>query len=228
MMHSHSPSPSRFPFTSSSNNSKAESIVKNFYIKAAQIIIQSRQQPQQVSEDADGKKRTNRWFNMDTREYPDSLRSELKFWITKAFLSPITQPPPLVIEVYLDVSNVPPGREVALQSGWRLVDLNAPVKKDRIVLEHWTLALNHPLPTEAIDLGSVYKRSILFFRTLYAFVRLLPAYAAYQRIMADTDDRHSLDIGYRLTNIANSKGDEIGLGILMQKPPHCSQQSIMG
>ncbi|KAI9268195.1 autophagy-related protein 13-domain-containing protein [Phascolomyces articulosus] len=245
MLHSHSPSPSRFPFNNHSNDSKTESIIKvqrrrrrkkNFYIKTAQTVIQSRQQSPQKNDSTidqdDGKRRINRWFNMNTREYPDSLRSELKYWITRAFVSPITQPPPLIIEIYLDITNIPAGKELALKHGWKLIDINLGAssnkKKNRILLENWILSLNHPLPTQPLDLGNVYKRSILFFRTLYAFTRLLPSYQTYQHIMLNNnnntttttaaastiaaDDQSCLSIGYRFTSsLNNSKDDEIGL-----------------
>ncbi|KAI7856387.1 autophagy-related protein 13-domain-containing protein [Circinella umbellata] len=231
MLQSHSPSPSRFPFNTNSNDSKTESIVKNFYIKTAQTIIQSRQQQQQQQNESidndDGKKRMNRWFNMNTREYPDSLRSELKYWITRAFVSPITQPPPLIIEIYLDISNIPLGKQLALKNGWKIIDLDFIssssssniIPKKRIILENWILTLNHPLPTQTLDLGNVYKRSILFFRTLYAFTRLLPLYQntfkerTMSNVTATEDQQFIIDnIGYRLTSsINNKKEDEISL-----------------
>lgn len=73
------------------------------------------------------------------------------------------------------------------------------------------VSFRHPLPQTAVDLPSLYKRSIVFFRALHSTVRLLPAHDLYRKLhkAADSDP---LSIGCRLASKVTSESTEISLG----------------
>lgn len=80
--------------------------------------------------------------------------------------------------------------------------------RDHTAFVHLFNVYSHPLPDYAVDLPSLYKRSIVFFRSLYSFVRLLPGYELHRRI------RHPgpLSIGFRMGVSQTVMQDELGLG----------------
>jgi hypothetical protein len=123
--------------------SKADQLSQQFYSKTAQIIVQSR-----IQMDANGKR--NKWFNLELEDY-EVLREELKFW--KGQLS-IQQTPPLIVEIFLDISQIPTNQSLVLTdptSGRRQristesltsTDHNGTTfRKERILLETWQLTL---------------------------------------------------------------------------------------
>ena len=63
-----------------------------------------------------------------------------------------------------------------------------------------------------MDLPNLYKRSIVFFRSLYSFVRLLPAYGLHRRLR-NYGQSNGLSLNYRLTPSPTYRNDEIPLGI---------------
>lgn len=72
--------------------------------------------------------------------------------------------------------------------------------------------ISHPSTDPPPDLPVVYKKSIAFFRSLYAYVRLLPAFRLFKRIKAKLN--HDLKIGYRFVLPNTDYIDDIGIGNL--------------
>jgi hypothetical protein len=70
---------------------------------------------------------------------------------------------------------------------------------------------SHPLPDYPVDLPNLYKRSIVFFRSLHSLVRVLPSHNLYQRLSLHDGE---ISLGYRLSTIKSNRKDEISLGIL--------------
>ncbi|RUS12975.1 autophagy-related protein 13, partial [Endogone sp. FLAS-F59071] len=68
-----------------------------------------------------------------------------------------------------------------------------------------------PTPDPPPDLPVVYKKSITFFRSLYAYVRLLPAYRL-QRRLRKMKGLASLRLGCRLVSTPTFRNDEIPIG----------------
>ncbi|KAJ3047243.1 autophagy protein 13, partial [Rhizophlyctis rosea] len=214
------------------SRSKAEQIIQQFYSKAAQIIVQARWTPPNSGGDGGGDgvsagggvkvaKKRNAWFNLETED-PTPLRDDLKPWKLAA-LNTTTQPPPLIIDIYLDISNLDPASQtLILQDG--VSQLRQRITQDElkgferdgtrvvkrtILLETWQLTLSHPIPTQPLDPPLVYKRSAAFFRSLYSYVRLLPAHRLFRKLR----DREggALKIGYRLSSSRMMRVDEAGL-----------------
>lgn len=132
-------------------------------------------------------------YQIETDEI-DDFREELKTWKTCGSLENL--PPPMVIEVYLDASSLKESQSLItvdeegkrwdvmeqLQSS-RSSDSTSPHafgRNTEVVLERWTVELipNGSLPTEDFGpiLPTIYKKAIVFFRSLFITTRLLPAW----------------------------------------------------
>ncbi|KAJ2083198.1 autophagy protein 13 [Coemansia sp. RSA 988] len=149
-------------------------------------------------------RRINRWFNLDLEDIA-AVKEEVRFWRHAVGSSQLhlRRPPPMYIEVCLDVSGVLASDELQVTDvfgrPWT-VDLDtaapdsdvvhSPQSKHRrrasaIVLEVWRLTLDvDAAATPALDLPRVYKRAIVFFRSLYAFANLLPCVALARQLAA--------------------------------------------
>ncbi|KAJ8659315.1 hypothetical protein O0I10_005030 [Lichtheimia ornata] len=199
-----------------------DNVIKHFYIKTAHIIIQSRLAPADKHRRRPGssrRSRFNKWFNITTEEYPERLRHDLRYWYTRALGSALIEPPPLMIDVYLDVPYLPTDvedddRQFMLDRYPLFLDDD----RRRIILERWILTLSNDRPAHSSrSINNVYKRAILHFRSLYSFVRLLPAYSMKRHIVEGAGGHQqpsssSLGIGYRLSSTDMPRQDEVDLG----------------
>jgi hypothetical protein len=78
--------------------------------------------------------------------------------------------------------------------------------------------IRHPFPDYAVDLPNLYKRSIVFFRSLHSLARLLPTYDLYRKLHKNNDASNPLSIGYRLSTLSSQQQNtEISLGIYTKK-----------
>ncbi|KAI9488025.1 autophagy-related protein 13-domain-containing protein [Zychaea mexicana] len=209
--------------TSFNTRHKLEHIVQNFYTKTAQVVVQARLDPEQqgstnrrsssssstLASNSSKTNKPNKWFNIATQDI-DFLREELKFWRALSIQSEAGEPPPLILDVVLDVSQLTQSQILVLAddpSRLNKVDING---VETILLERWVLSLNHPLPDFSVDLPNLYKRSIAFFRALYSFVRLLPCYSLHGRL-CNYGQLNGLALNYRLTSTPTYRNDEIPL-----------------
>ncbi|KAI8645677.1 autophagy-related protein 13-domain-containing protein [Parasitella parasitica] len=215
------------PSTSSAStrNSKLDQIIQNFYTKTAQIVIQARCTPcndTRYSKTANTKgsssnKKMNKWFNIATEDI-ELLREDLKYWRTMAIQSTEEkEPPPMILDIYLDTSRLSHNQSLVVADDnlrWGCVELTTADAHhiDRILIESWELSLKHPFPEYAVDLPNLYKRSIVFFRSLHSLCRLLPSYDLFRALHKTNDSTNSLSIGYRLsTSSLHGKSTEISL-----------------
>ncbi|KAI8972334.1 autophagy-related protein 13-domain-containing protein [Pilobolus umbonatus] len=117
----------------------------------------------------------------------------------------------MVVDIYLDVSKLSHNQSLVIADDnlrWGRIPLHGTVT--HILIESWELTLNHPTPDYPVDLPNVYKRSIVFFRSLHSLVRLLPAYELYRRFRT-LNDGNPLSIGYRLSTATPSMPSQISL-----------------
>ncbi|OAA79351.1 Autophagy-related protein 13 [Akanthomyces lecanii RCEF 1005] len=185
------PGPSDIQTTStlpSDSVKKLDQIVQNFYTKAAALILDSRMKIRPIRNSSGAAK-----YQIETDEI-DDFREELKTWKTCGSLESL--PPPMVIEVYLDASSLKESQSLItvdeegkrwdvmeqLQSS-RSSDSTSPStfgRNTEVVLERWTVELlpNSSVPTEDFGpiLPTIYKKAIVFFRSLFITTRLLPAW----------------------------------------------------
>ncbi|KAJ4005230.1 autophagy protein 13 [Fusarium irregulare] len=170
---------------------KLDQIIQNFYAKAAVLVLDSRIKSR-PARGANGARKPNKWFQIETDEI-DDFRDELKIWKNCGSLD--NHPPPMVIEVYLDASRLKDSQSLVIvdENGkrWDVMEqLNssgsstdsssgASRRNNEVVIERWQVELKHSGMTST-DFGpilpTVYKKAIVFFRSLFITTRLLPAW----------------------------------------------------
>ncbi|VBB79876.1 Putative autophagy-related protein 13 [Podospora comata] len=183
---------------------KLDQIIQNFYLKAAVLILGSRVKLGPTSRrNADGTKVVNKWFSIDTDD-TDDFRHELRVYKTcGSFESP---PPPLVIETYIDASSLNSSQSLVLidDNGkrWDVLEALNPsetsddgfgsrrprAQNTEVVLERWAIELKdlstNGLGDFAPTLPTLYKRAIMFFRTLFVATRVTPCWKYSQQALA--------------------------------------------
>ncbi|POS83808.1 hypothetical protein EPUL_005178 [Erysiphe pulchra] len=168
--------------------SKLDKIIQNFHIKAAILVLQSRiSLPIIITQE--GTKKVNKWFQIETDE-TNLFRQELSTW--KQCGSYSGRPPPLIIETYIDASSLTKSQSLVLvtDTGKRYdalealnsaggEDLRHAKKCSEITLERWKFELGDLPHHDVYDFGStlptIYKKFIVFFRSLYATTKFVPA-----------------------------------------------------
>ncbi len=142
------------------------------------------------------------------------LANDLQEWRrTDLYLD---RPPPLVIEVYLDTSRMPPnqallyvdesGRPREVASASSRDGSPAPFRNGKryreIVLERWTIELGDPAALSNKELSeqlpSVYKKGVVAFRSLYSFLRMLPAWKLYRQLGRQPGNSQPLRMKFRI------------------------------
>ena len=128
----------------------------------------------------------------------DALRDQLRTW--RFCDATENRPPPLIIETYLDTRNLTNNQSLVIldENGkrWDVLESLAisreahPSKapqtgSDDIILERWKVELGDTSSRLPADLGSilptVYKKSIVLFRSLFAHSKFLPAWKLAKR-----------------------------------------------
>ncbi|KAK0628720.1 autophagy-related protein 13-domain-containing protein [Bombardia bombarda] len=182
---------------------KLDQIIQNFYSKAALVILQSRLNilPAEVKRGA----KTNKWFQIETDDV-DAFRDELRVYKTSDSLENF--PPPMIIETYLDASRLSSKQMLVITDDhgkrWDVLEaLNSsetssdegsgrqlqPRKRNtEVVLERWRVELK-PIPTDNIlefgpNLPTIYKKAIVFFRSLFVTTRIMPSWKYSQQALA--------------------------------------------
>ncbi|KAJ3412776.1 autophagy protein 13 [Chytridiales sp. JEL 0842] len=142
--------------------------------------------------------------------------------------APPSPPPPLIIDLYLDISDLTSSHVLLLKDEISLrrqkigsehlqaLDPAAGgvVKKKRILLETWQLTLSHPVPNPPPEVPIMYKKCAMFFRSLYSFTRILPAFRLFRKLKKALGPTTPLKIGYRLSTSRFMPLDEAGLDLL--------------
>ncbi|KZV81703.1 hypothetical protein EXIGLDRAFT_628062, partial [Exidia glandulosa HHB12029] len=155
--------------TSSDNDAKADQIAHKFFNKFALLVADARATQPVLTP----RPRLDKWFNLETAE-TDQFRDALRSY--RALSSSSPAPAPFVVNVVLAVPELSNGEVVVFtgDDGQRVPLRPTP---EGILLEQWTLAFA-PATTssEVVPLSTVYKHAIATFRSLYALLRVLPAW----------------------------------------------------
>ena len=72
---------------------------------------------------------------------------------------------------------------------------------------------SHPMPNFPVDLPNLYKRSIVFFRSLHSLVRLLPSHTLYHQLNVPDGE---ISMAYRLSAHKIHTPNEVGFGKLLE------------
>ncbi|KAI8335857.1 autophagy-related protein 13-domain-containing protein [Chlamydoabsidia padenii] len=172
--------------SSSTMDRHLNSMLQNFYMKTVNIIVQARHSTKMD--------RINRWFDLIMLDKA-ALRVELHFYKSKVYY-PCEEPPPtLTIHIYLDTTHLSQ-EEVhnIMEDYMHQHNMNPSHDKKKIILESWALTFRQSAPIlnpSSIDMPRFYKHSIIFFRALHSFARLIPGYSLHRRLQ-EGDNRYSL------------------------------------
>lgn len=146
----------------------------------------------------------------------DDFREDLKIWRSATSLDNF--PPAMIIETYLDASRLSDNQNLVILDDngkrWDVLEaLNSSEssagsdssgreqrRNTEVVLERWRVELKS-IPTDDLDdfgptLPTIYKRSIVFFRSLYVATRFMPCWKFAQRAKAK-GIHPALEIGCR-------------------------------
>ncbi|KAF9934498.1 autophagy protein 13 [Mortierella alpina] len=210
----HSPTPPPQP-PPPPRNQKADQILQNFYVKVIQIVVLARVThtdphaglaPKKGSlRGAPLLKKTSKWFNLELEDL-DIYKEDAKFWRAIAITD---SPPTMLVELLLDTSELSPSQmlvlmdennrknrvDISSHSSSSSTPLGQAKTRRSIILESWSLTLSNTPPDRVPEPPVVYKKSIIFFRSLFAYMRLLPAYQLYRRLRKQN---HPLKIGFRV------------------------------
>lgn len=124
------------------------------------------------------------------------------------------QHPPLCIEIYLDTKGLGHKQSLVIHDDngkrWDVAGaLNNTSsgrsgKATQVLLERWTINVGDKTsvhPTELSDpLPNVYKKAVVLFRSLYAHLRLIPAFKYYKSVAKQPANHPALKLAYRITN----------------------------
>ncbi|APA15540.1 hypothetical protein sscle_15g103100 [Sclerotinia sclerotiorum 1980 UF-70] len=187
---------------------KMDQIIQNFHTKAAIIVLGARVGLPVVFT-KEGTKKVNKWFQIETDD-TDAYRDELHTWrMCGGFQN---RPPPLIIETYLDTSHLTSSQRLVivddLGKRWDALDAlsNSCGSNDgrsEVILERWKIELRDIPGEQPYDFGStlptIYKKCIVFFRSLYSTAKLVPAWKFKKSLGKNGSPTNSLIINCRIT-----------------------------
>ncbi|KAI4268968.1 MAG: hypothetical protein L6R38_007655 [Xanthoria sp. 2 TBL-2021] len=193
---------------------KLNQVVQNYFTKAAHIILHSRVSLPPAYHKGTDTKRVNKWFNTELDE-TEVTRDDLKMW--KTCNSTINRPPVMVIEIYIDTKELTSNQSLAILDDqgqrWDVQEALASSpgssgdskrgqSRPEVVLERWQIQLGEPSKELSKDLPvilpRVYKNSIVLFRSLFAFAKLLPAWNLAKKNLKSRSPSQSPKLKYRV------------------------------
>ncbi|EDU40999.1 autophagy protein Atg13 [Pyrenophora tritici-repentis] len=209
---------------------KVNQVIQNFFTKSALAVVSSRVTlPPAFGRD--GQPKQNKWFNVVLPD-SDALQRQLTDWKIMDAMS--GQHPSLCIEIYLDVQGLGNNQSLAIRDDdgkrWDVAAaLNAAEaasrssgrssKTTQVVLERWRVHVgdkNLVQPSELNDpLPNVYKKAVVTFRSLFAYLRFMPAFK-YNKVLAKQPaNAPSLKLNYRIINgdFKSPHVDTLGLAL---------------
>lgn len=119
----------------------------------------------------------NDWFKNDSLIFSNQMRplsNDLNKWLHWDSISPL---PPLVIETFLDLTNLNENDTVRLKdTDHNLWNVTRGTKKKEIVLERWLLELDNLSNSfkESVPCNDLFNQIILLLRYLNTLIQLLP------------------------------------------------------
>ncbi|KAF3904030.1 hypothetical protein AA313_de0207346 [Arthrobotrys entomopaga] len=176
-----------------SERGRLNQLMTNFFLKLALVVVRSRMDVPPVFARGTATRKVNKWFNVELEE-TDIFREDLRLW--KYSDASDNRPPPLIIETYIDAEELTPNQTLVILDdtekrhnvettllafrNWRRGNpLNS---KKEVVLERWKVDLSSPTSEQSPELAVVYKKSIVLFRSLYSYARLLPAWKLQKKL----------------------------------------------
>ncbi|OWO98248.1 autophagy protein Atg [Marssonina coronariae] len=185
---------------------KLDQIIQNFHTKAAYLVLQSRM-PLPVVFSKDGTKKLNKWFQIETDD-TSAFKDDLSLW--KSCGGYQNRPLPLVIETFIDTSNLTKNQSLVLVDDqgkrWDVLEAlsnsSGSRRNTEVILERWKIELQDSPGERTYDFGStlptVYKKCIVFFRSLYATTKFVPAWRFVKSLAKSGSSSGSLRVSCRI------------------------------
>jgi autophagy-related protein 13 len=171
----------------------------------------------------------------------DVLQPDLAEWKTMDAMA--GQHPPLCIEIYLDTKGLGHQQSLVIHDDngkrWDVADaLNtAPSGRQgratQVVLERWKIHVKDSASVHPSDLNeplpNVYKKAVVLFRSLYAYLRFIPAFKYYKSIAKQPANYPSLKLAYRITNgdFKSPQPDTLNLPLYPSSEPVTERQDFV-
>ncbi|KAK8217540.1 autophagy protein 13 [Zalaria obscura] len=190
----------------------ADKLVQHFFSKAALMILSSRV-TLSPAYNKDGDPRFDKWFNTWIEDTNVS-NSELQEWKTMDVLQ--QRPSPLVIEFFMDMTQFTQNQALVIvdEEGQRCVvgealerlgassAVSPTQTPTEVVYERWTISLDDPSNVPASQLTepnpNVYKKGVVMLRSLYTYLRLLPAWKLGRRMTRQAGSNQVIKPQYRI------------------------------
>ena len=169
-----------------------------------------------------------RQFNVEIDE-TDLTRDDVRRWRTCDAVD--NRPPPMIIETFIDTKDLTNNQSLVIVDDegkrWDIEEsLNKPgLASDEqgsmteVVIERWVVRLGEPSEDIPQDLKTIlphtYKNSVVLFRSLYAFSRLLPAWRYGRKLFRDRSPSKSPRLKFRILQntppIRNSRHEPLSV-----------------
>ncbi|KAG4416495.1 autophagy protein 13 [Cadophora malorum] len=187
---------------------KLDQIIQNFHTKAAYLVLQSRM-PLPVVFTKDGTKKLNKWFQIETDD-TSAFKDDLSLWKTCGGYQ--NRPVPLIIETFIDTSNLTTSQSLVIVDDqgkrWDVLEAlnrsSGSRENSEVILERWKIELKDSPGERTHDFGStlptVYKKCIVFFRSLYATTKFVPAWRFVKTLAKSGSANSSLRVSCRISS----------------------------
>ncbi|CZS96333.1 probable Autophagy-related protein 13 [Rhynchosporium graminicola] len=185
---------------------KLDQIIQNFHTKAAYLVLQSRM-PLPVVFTKDGTKKLNKWFQIETDD-TSAFKNDLGLWKTCGGYQ--NRPLPLIIETFIDTSSLTSSQSLVIVDDqgkrWDVIEAlnrsSGSRENSEVILERWRIELKDSPGERTHDFGStlptVYKKCIVFFRSLYATTKFVPAWRFVKTLAKSGTANGSLRVSCRI------------------------------
>ncbi|KAM2281989.1 hypothetical protein ACFX1S_042510 [Malus domestica] len=187
-----------FQNNSQLESGKMEQIVSQFLLKSLHIVLDSRipsLHPHDRSGDLSSPtqvRKSDKWFNLILGDRPAALEN-LNFWHRSVM-------DPMIIDIIL-VRGGPSSSSVD-----NLYANSVEGTSVETIIERWVVQYETPravAPQTGDTLASykkTYKKSIILLRTLYSYMRLLPAYRIFRQL-STSSQTYNFDIIYKVSSL---------------------------
>ncbi|KAM1613796.1 hypothetical protein ACFX1Z_002280 [Malus domestica] len=187
-----------FQNNSQLESGKMEQIVSQFLLKSLHIVLDSRipsLHPHDRSGDlssATRVRRSDKWFNLILGDRPAALEN-LNFWHRSVM-------DPMIIDIIL-VHGGPSSSSVD-----NLYVNSVEGTSVETIIERWVVQYETPrvVAPQTGDTSAsykkTYKKSIILLRTLYSYMRLLPAYRIFKQL-STSSQTYNFDIIYKVSSL---------------------------
>ena len=205
---------------------RARQVVQHFFSKAALTIASHRCNLPRIFLKDSGTFKVDKWFNIILDD-SDVLQEDVRLWST--FDLNLGTPPPLYLEIYLDTTDLPRNQTIVIiderRQRWNACEALEPSgnalpsarnrkgRNTKVVLERWKVTLVEDETSDGFDesMPSVYKKSVVLFRTLFTLLHQLPTCSFNRRLAKEPASLNSLRPLYKISINEPSKQDRDAL-----------------